>query len=91
VTSVPAAAQQLPELAWPGRVRDRIDRDAAPPLDLQALANDPDVTAGLPSCGAKQVTRPSGTDKPRPPPRTQPDRHGQHHRDLGMAITGSSI
>jgi AraC-like DNA-binding protein len=38
VTSRPAAAQHLRELARLRRVRDRIDREYAQPLDVEALA-----------------------------------------------------
>jgi hypothetical protein len=34
VTSRPAAAQHLRDLAWLRRVRDRIDREYARPLDV---------------------------------------------------------
>jgi hypothetical protein len=49
------------------RVRDRIDREYALPLNVEALTRDAGstyryqtagVTAGLPSCMEKQVTRP---------------------------------
>ena len=33
-----AAAQHLLDLAWLRRVRDRIDREYAQPLDVEALA-----------------------------------------------------
>jgi AraC-like DNA-binding protein len=38
VTGSPAAAQHLRDLVWVRRVRDRIDREDAQPLGLQALA-----------------------------------------------------
>jgi len=38
VTSRPAAAQHLRDLARRRRVRDRIDREYAQPLDVEALA-----------------------------------------------------
>jgi hypothetical protein len=38
VTSRPAAAQRLRDLAWLRRVRNRSDRDDAQPLDHEALA-----------------------------------------------------
>ena len=38
VTSRPAAAQHLRDLARLRRVRDRIDREYAQPLDVEALA-----------------------------------------------------
>ncbi|MGA3031497.1 MAG: AraC family transcriptional regulator, partial [Candidatus Limnocylindrales bacterium] len=34
MTSTPAAAQHLRDLAWLRRVRDRIDREYAQPLDV---------------------------------------------------------
>jgi hypothetical protein len=40
VTSRPAAAQHLCDLARLRRVRDRIDREYAQPLDAEALARD---------------------------------------------------
>ena len=38
--------QHLRDLAWLRRVRDRIDRDYAQPLDLQALARGAHLSAG---------------------------------------------
>jgi AraC-like DNA-binding protein len=46
VTSRPAAAQRLRDLAWLRRVRDRIDREYAQPLDLEALARGAYMSAG---------------------------------------------
>ena len=46
VTSRPAAAQHLSELALLRRVRDRIDRDYAQPLDVEALARGAHMSAG---------------------------------------------
>jgi AraC-like DNA-binding protein len=46
VTSRPAAAQQLSDLARLRRVRDRIDREYAEPLDVEALARDAHMSAG---------------------------------------------
>jgi AraC-like DNA-binding protein len=46
VTSRPAAAQQLRDLALLRRVRDRIDRDYAQPLDVEALARGVHLSAG---------------------------------------------
>jgi AraC-like DNA-binding protein len=46
VTSRPASAQHLRDLAWLRRVRDRIDREYAQPLDLQALARGAHMSAG---------------------------------------------
>jgi AraC-like DNA-binding protein/plastocyanin len=46
VTSRPAAAQHLRDLARLRRVRDRIDREDAQPLDLEALARGVHVSAG---------------------------------------------
>ncbi len=42
----PAAAQHLEKLAWLRRVRDRIDRDYAQPLDVEALARGAHMSAG---------------------------------------------
>ena len=87
MTSGPAATQHLGDLARLRRVRDRIDREYAQPLDVEALAGGAHMsaghlsrqvrlafgespyaylmtrrieraTAGMPSCVAKQVTRP---------------------------------
>ncbi len=46
VTSTPAAAQHLRDLARLRRVRDRIDREYAQPLDVAALARGADMSAG---------------------------------------------
>jgi AraC-like DNA-binding protein len=46
VTSRPAAAKHLRDLAWLRRVRDRIDREYAQPLDVEALARDAHMSAG---------------------------------------------
>ena len=46
VTSSPAAAQHLRDLARLRRVRDRIDREYAQPLDVEALARDAHMSAG---------------------------------------------
>jgi AraC-like DNA-binding protein len=46
VTSSPAAAQRLRDLAWLRRVRDRIDREYAQPLDVEALARGANMSAG---------------------------------------------
>jgi len=46
VTSRPAADQHLRDLALLRRVRDRIDRDYAQPLDVEALARDALMSAG---------------------------------------------
>ena len=46
VTSRPAAAQQLRDLALLRRVRDRIDRDYTQPLDVEALARGVHLSAG---------------------------------------------
>ena len=42
----PAAAQHLSDLAWLRRVRDRIDREYAQPLDVEALARGAHMSAG---------------------------------------------
>jgi AraC-like DNA-binding protein len=46
VTSRPAAAQHLRDLARLRRVRDRIDREYAQPLDFEALARGAHMSAG---------------------------------------------
>jgi AraC-like DNA-binding protein len=46
VTSRPAAAQHLRELARLRRVRDRIDREYTQPLNVEALARDAHLSAG---------------------------------------------
>ncbi|HEY8764882.1 MAG TPA: helix-turn-helix transcriptional regulator [Solirubrobacteraceae bacterium] len=46
MTSRPAAAQHLSDLARLRRVRDRIDREYAQPLDVEALARDAYMSAG---------------------------------------------
>ena len=46
VTSGPAAAQQLRDLARLRRVRDRIDREYAQPLDVDALARGVNMSSG---------------------------------------------
>jgi AraC-like DNA-binding protein len=46
VSSRPAAAQHLRDLALLRRVRDRIDRDYAQPLDVEALARGAHMSAG---------------------------------------------
>ena len=46
VTTRPAAAQHLRDLARLRRVRDRIDRDYAQPLDVEALARGANMSAG---------------------------------------------
>jgi AraC-like DNA-binding protein len=46
VTSAPAGAQHLSDLARLRRVRDRIDREYAQPLDVEALARDAHMSAG---------------------------------------------
>jgi AraC-like DNA-binding protein len=46
VSSRPAAAQHLRELARLRRVRDRIDREYAQPLDVEALARGTHMSAG---------------------------------------------
>jgi AraC-like DNA-binding protein len=46
VTSSPAAAQRLRDLALLRRVRDRIDREYARALDVEALARDAHMSAG---------------------------------------------
>ncbi|REK88882.1 AraC family transcriptional regulator [Streptomyces inhibens] len=46
MTSKPAAAQHLRDLALLRRVRDRIDREYAQPLDVEALARGVNMSAG---------------------------------------------
>jgi AraC-like DNA-binding protein len=46
VTSTTATAQRLSDLARLRRVRDRIDRDFAQPLDVEALARGVNMSAG---------------------------------------------
>jgi len=46
VTSPSAAAQHLSDLARLRRVRDRIDREYAQPLDVEALARGANMSAG---------------------------------------------
>jgi len=46
VASTPASDQRLADLAWLRRVRDRIDRDFAQPLDVEALAAGAHMSAG---------------------------------------------
>jgi AraC-like DNA-binding protein len=46
LTSRPAAAQHLRDLARLRRVRDRIDREYAQPLDVEALARGVHLSAG---------------------------------------------
>ena len=46
MTSRPAAEQRLRDLALLRRVRDRIDREYAQPLDVEALARDANMSAG---------------------------------------------
>ncbi|CUR60069.1 Transcriptional regulator, AraC family [metagenome] len=46
VTSRPVSEQQLRDLALLRRVRDRMDRDYAQPLDVEALARGVNMSAG---------------------------------------------
>jgi AraC-like DNA-binding protein len=46
VTGEPAAAQRVSDLARLRRVRDRIDREYAQPLDVEALARGAHMSAG---------------------------------------------
>jgi AraC-like DNA-binding protein len=46
VTSRPAAAQHLSDLVLLRRVRDRMDREYAQPLDVEALASGVNMSAG---------------------------------------------
>lgn len=45
-TSLPVSAQRLSDLVWLRRVRDRIDREYAQPLDVEALARGAHMSAG---------------------------------------------
>ena len=45
-TTSPAADHRLRDLAWLRRVRDRIDREYAEPLDVEALARGAHMSAG---------------------------------------------
>jgi AraC-like DNA-binding protein len=56
VTSSPAAAQHLRDLARLRRVRDRIDREYAQALDVEALARGVNMSAGHLSRGDLSVT-----------------------------------
>ena len=55
MTSRPAAAQRLADLARLRRVRDRIDREYAQPLDVEALARGVHVSAGYLSRAFRQA------------------------------------
>ena len=46
VTSNPRTEQHLRDLVWLRRIRDRIDRDYAQPLDVEALARAAHISAG---------------------------------------------
>jgi AraC-like DNA-binding protein len=46
MTGRPAAAKRLSDLVWLRRVRDRIDREYAQPLDVEALARGAHMSAG---------------------------------------------
>jgi len=46
MTSRPAEAQHLSDLVWLRRVRDRMDREFAQPLDVEALARGVNMSAG---------------------------------------------
>jgi AraC-like DNA-binding protein len=46
VSNAPAAAQHLRDLALLRRVRDRMDREYAQPLDVEALARDAHMSPG---------------------------------------------
>jgi AraC-like DNA-binding protein len=46
VASRPAGEKRLSDLAWLRRVRDRIDREYAQPLDVEALARGAHMSAG---------------------------------------------
>jgi AraC-like DNA-binding protein len=46
VTSIPADTKRLSGLAWLRRARDRIDREYAQPLDVEAIARSVHMSAG---------------------------------------------
>ena len=46
VTSRPSASQDVSDLVWLRRVRDRMDREYAQPLDVEALARGAHMSAG---------------------------------------------
>jgi len=46
VATTSGSEQRLADLAWLRRVRDRTDRDFAPPLDVGALASGVHMSAG---------------------------------------------
>ena len=46
VISSPSAGQHLSDLVWLRRVRDRMDREYAQPLDVEALAQGAHMSAG---------------------------------------------
>jgi len=46
MVSTPAEEQRLRDLAWLRRARDRIDREYAQPLDVEALARGAHMSAG---------------------------------------------
>ncbi|HEX6222181.1 MAG TPA: helix-turn-helix transcriptional regulator [Acidimicrobiia bacterium] len=46
MTSQPARAQRLSDLAWLRRARDRIDQEYAQPLDVEAIARGVHMSAG---------------------------------------------
>jgi len=56
VTSGPAKAQHLSDLAWLRRVKDRIDREYAQPLDVEALARGVHMSAGLSAASSSSPT-----------------------------------
>jgi hypothetical protein len=58
VTSRPAAAQHLRDLARLRRVRDRIDREYAQPLDVEALAGGGHMSATADLDGTSSGCRP---------------------------------
>ena len=55
MTSKPGTAQHLSDLARLRRVRDRIDREHAQPLDVEALARGAHMSAGHLSRAFKQA------------------------------------
>ena len=63
VTNSPAAAQHLRDLARLRRVRDRIDREYAQPLDVEALARGAHLSAdtSAASSGSPTASRRTAT------------------------------
>jgi catechol 2,3-dioxygenase-like lactoylglutathione lyase family enzyme len=56
MTSPAGSTQRLSDLVWLRRVRDRIDREYAQPLDVEALARGVHMSAGHLSRGLRWIT-----------------------------------